>query len=87
MRWRFRTGQWNHVERLVAFQVCLWGLTYLQAAAWFELREPVCLITPAIAPIASYLMLAGWAYHRFLPWAVGLVLMLVGGLLPFAFYG
>jgi hypothetical protein len=85
---RLRSGNFFYLYRLVAAVGVVLALTYVQLAVVYSGGEnPWSLLAPVLAPVALWFFLVGWAYARPLPYLVGIVLTLVGCVLPFALIG
>ena len=88
LKWRFTNGNILYLNRLVGAVVAVLALTYIQLAIVYSGGEnPWSLLAPVLAVPAIGCFVVGWAYARPLPYLLGIVLALVGGVLPFALVG
>ena len=88
LRLRLRSGNFFYLYRLVAALGVVLALTYVQLAVVYSGGEnPWSLQAPALAPLAIWFFLVGWAFARPLPYLLGIVLTIVGCVLPFALIG
>ncbi|EON24352.1 MULTISPECIES: hypothetical protein [Nocardioides] len=85
LRWRFTNGDIFYWRFLVGSVGVTLALTYVQTAVvWGGGAQPWSLLAPLLAPFAIYFFVRGWAYAKPLPYLCGFVLLMVGGVLPFA---
>ncbi len=85
LRWRATNGDIYYWGRLVESVGVTLALTYVQTAVvWGGGAQPWSLLAPLIAPFTIYFFLRGWAYAKPLPYACGFILLMIGGVLPFA---
>lgn len=88
LKWRFTNGNIFYLNRLVGAVGAVLLLTYLQLALVYSGGEnPWSLLAPVLAVPAIACFVVGWAYARPLPYLLGIVLALIGCVLPFALIG
>jgi hypothetical protein len=86
--WRLTHSNFFYVNRLVAAVGAVLALTYIHLAVVYSGGEnPWSLLAPAMALPAIGSFVVGWTYARALPYLGGIVLTLVGCVLPFALIG
>ncbi len=87
-RWRLTHSNVFYLNRLVAAVGSVLLLTYVQLAIVYSGGEnPWSLLAPVLALPAIACFVVGWTYARPLPYLLGIVLALVGCVLPFALIG
>jgi hypothetical protein len=88
LRWRLTNGSFFYLNRLVVAVGAVLALTYLQLAIVYSGGEnPWSLLAPVLAVPAIACFVVGWAHARPLPYLLGIVLALIGGVVPFALIG
>lgn len=88
LRWRLTHSNFFYVNRLVGAVGAVLALTYIHLAVVYSGGEnPWSLLAPVMAVPAIACFVVGWTYARALPYLCGIVLALVGCVLPFALIG
>lgn len=88
LRWRFTNGNIWYWHKLVESVGVTLALTYVHVViVWSGGENPWSVLAPLLAPFAIYYFIRGWAYAKGLPYLGGWILLMIGGVFPFAMIG
>lgn len=84
-----RAGQWDlvYLGRMTTSVGVTAALMYFQLGLAYQGGENPWSLLALVCPVGLYLLAVAWTFRQALPGVLGLVVVLLGGVLPFALIG